>query len=108
MNLTAEIFNDVIVIHTPEDIVADQCDALENCIVSFGRPNVVLDMDATKNIDSKGLTALLNVQDKLRDAAGECKIATTDSTNRKILEITRLDQQFDVFDSIVNAVKSFQ
>ena len=50
---------------------------------------------------------MLNVQDRLRDKGGEAKIATTHSTNRKILEITRLDQQLEVFDSVVEAVKSF-
>jgi hypothetical protein len=28
--------------------------------------------------------------------------------NRKILEITRLDEQLDVFDSVIDAVKSFR
>jgi anti-sigma B factor antagonist len=69
---------------------------------------VVLDVDATESIDSKGLASLLNVQDKLRDAGGEAKIATTNPNNRKILEITRLDQQLEVFDSVVDAVKAFQ
>ena len=68
---------------------------------------IVLDLDATETIDSTGLATLLNVQDGLRDKGGESKIATTNSTNRKILEITRLDQQIEVFDSVVVAVKSF-
>ena len=39
---------------------------------------------------------------------GDVKIATTNAINRKILEITRLDQQLEVFDSVIDAVKSFQ
>ncbi len=38
---------------------------------------------------------------------GEAKIAATNLNNRKIFEITRLDQQLEVFDSVVDAVKSF-
>ncbi len=108
MTLPTEIFGDVIVVHTPEELGAEQCDAFEAYVPTLERPNVVLDLDATETLDSKGLTALLNVQDRLRDARGEAKIATTNATNRKILEITRLDQQFEVFDSVVEAVKSFQ
>lgn len=108
MNLQTEIFGDVIVAHTPEELGADQCDGFEGQIVSLDRHNVVLDMDATETIDSKGLTALLDVQDKLRDMNGEAKIATANLTNRKIFELTRLDQQLEVFDSVVDAVKSFQ
>ena len=108
MNLPAEIFGNVIVVHTPEELGAEQCDGFEAYIPTLERRNVVLDMDATEMIDSKGLTALLDVQDKLRDANGEAKIATSNSNNRKILEITRLDQQLEVFNSVVEAVKSFQ
>ncbi len=55
MNLHTEIFGDVIVVHTPEELGADQCDAFEAYIPSLERHNVVLDMDATETIDSKGL-----------------------------------------------------
>jgi anti-sigma B factor antagonist len=108
MNLPTEIFGDVIVVHTPEELGADQCDNFEAYLPTLERHNVVLDMDSTEMIDSKGLTSLLNVQDKMRDMAGEVKIATGNLSNRKILEITRLDQQLEVFDSVVDAVKSFQ
>ena len=107
MNLPTEIFDNVIVVHTPEEFGADQCDGFVAYVSSLERPNVVLDLDATETLDSKGLAALLNVQDELRDASGEAKIATTNASNRKILEITRLDQQLEVFDSVVEAVKSF-
>jgi len=108
MNLPTEIFGDVIVVHTPEELGADQGDALEAYVPTLERQNVVFDLDSTETIDSKGLTALLNVQDKLRDMQGEAKVATTNPNNRKIFEITRLDQQLEVFDSVVDAVRSFQ
>ncbi len=108
MNLPTEIFGDVIVVHAPEELGADQCDGFEACVRALERTKVVLDMDATETLDSKGLASLLDLQDALRDAAGEMKIATTNATNRKILEITRLDQQIEVFDNLVEAVKSFQ
>lgn len=108
MNLPTEIFGEVIVVHIPEDLATDQSDGFESYVPSLDRHNVVLDLDATETIDSKGLTAMLNVQNKLRDASGEVKIATTNLNNRKIFEITRLDQQLEVFDSVLDAVKSFQ
>jgi len=107
MNLQTEIFGDVIVVHTPEELGAEQSEAFEEYVPTLDRRNVVLDLDATESLDSKGLESLLNAQDKLRDAGGEAKIATPHATNRKILEITRLDQQFEVFDSVIDAVKSY-
>ena len=50
--------------------------------------------------------ALLSVQDALREKGGEAKIAATNATNRKIFEITRLDQHLEIFDSVIDAVKS--
>jgi hypothetical protein len=38
---------------------------------------------------------------------GDLKISTHNLANRKILEITRLDQQLEVYDSVIDAVKSF-
>jgi len=108
MNLPTEIFGDVIVVHAPEELRAEGCEEFEAYVPTLERDNVVLDVDNTEEIDSKGLTALLNVQDVLRDRGGEVKIAATNPVNRKIFEITRLDQQLEVFDSVVDAVKSFQ
>lgn len=107
MNLPTEIFGDVIVVHTPEELGADQCEDFESYLPTLERNNIVLDLDNTEMLDSRGLTALLNVQEHVREKAGDIKIAASNPNNRKIFEITRLDQQLEVFDSVINAVKSF-
>jgi len=108
MNLPTEIFGQVIVVHTPDELAADPAVSLEGYLPGLERPNVVLDLDGTELIDSRGLTALLNAQDQLRAGGGELKIATTNATNRKLLEITRLDAQLEVFESVLEAVRSFR
>ena len=108
MNLPTEIFGEVIVVHTPEELGTDQCEEFEAYVQTLERNNVVLDVDNTEELGSRGLEALLNVQDALRDAEGDLKIAATNPTNRKIFEITRLDQQLEVFHSVIDAVKSFR
>ena len=108
MNLPTEIFGEVIVVHTPEEVGNDQSARLETFLTSLERQNVVVDLDSTESLDSSGLTTLVNVQDALRECDGDLKIATTNAMNRKILELTRLDQHLDVFDSVIEAVKSFQ
>jgi anti-sigma B factor antagonist len=107
MNLSQEIFGDVIVVHSPDELEAEQCDGFEACFSTIDIQNVVLDLDGTESIDSKGLTALLNVQDRLREKLGDLKISANNSNNRKILELTRLDQQLEIFESVMDAVKSF-
>jgi anti-anti-sigma factor len=106
MNLPTEIFGDVIVVHTPEELGAEQADGFEAFLTNLERNQIVLDLDGTEGIDSKGLTALLNVQDTLREHGGDVRIATANTNNRKIFEITRLDQHLEIFDTVIDAVKS--
>ena len=108
MNLPTEIFGDVIVVHTPEELGADQADQFETYVPTLERSRVVLDLDSTELIDSRGLAALLGIQERLQHVGGQVKIAATSFANRKILEITRLDRQLEVFENVVDAVRSFQ
>jgi anti-sigma B factor antagonist len=107
MNLPTEIFGEVIVVHSPDELGVDQAESFEELLTHLERRNLVLDLDSTELLDSRGLTALLNVQETLRGLGGDIKLAAS-AVNRKILEITRLDQQLDVFESVIDAVKSFR
>jgi anti-anti-sigma factor len=108
MNFATEIFGDVVVVHTPEELNDDRAIPFAKYLGDLEQKKVVLDLDNTETIDSVGLKSLIDNQSRLRDAMGMLKIATTNSTNRKILEITRLDLQLEVFDSVIDAVKSFR
>jgi anti-sigma B factor antagonist len=107
MKLPTEIFGEVVVVHTPEELGADTAENLEQFLTSQERNNVIVDLDGSETIDSGGLEALLNAQEALRALQGDLKIATGNAANRKILEITRLDEQLEVFDTVIDAVKSF-
>ena len=107
MNLSTEIFGEVIVVHTPEEVGADQAERMERYLTTLERHKVVVDLDGTEQLDSAGLALLLSAQESLRALDGDLKITTTNATNRKILEITRADQQLEVFDAMIDAVKSF-
>jgi anti-sigma B factor antagonist len=108
MNLPTEIFGDVVVVHTPEELGAEQSEAFEAYVPTLERSRVVLDLDGTELLDSRGLTAVLSIQDRLRESGGDIKLSSTNATNRKIFEITRLDHHVEMFDSVIEAVKSFQ
>jgi anti-sigma B factor antagonist len=108
MNLPSEIFGNVIVVHAPEELTAEAAEQFEAYLPTLERENVVLDVDKTEILDSRGLEALLDCQDALGRRGGRMKISAAGATNRKILEITRLDRQLEVFSSVIDAVKSFQ
>jgi anti-anti-sigma factor len=107
MKLPTEVFGPVVVVHTPEEVGADNAGLLEQFLTSLERSQVIVDLNGSETIDSGGLEALLNAQESLRALQGDLKISTSNPANQKILEITRLDQQLEVFESVIDAVKSF-
>jgi anti-sigma B factor antagonist len=107
MKLPTEIFGDVIVVHTPDEVTIENGEELEDLLTTLERSSVIVDMDGTELLDSGGLEAILKSMDSLRIMGGDLKVATDNAINRKIFEITRLDQQIDVHSSVLEAVKSF-
>lgn len=107
MKMPMEVFGDVVIVHTPEELGADISTQFRNFMTTLEQQKIVVDLDGTEAFDSEGLESLLDVQDELRESNGDLKIISNNNVNRKILEITRLNQHLEVFDSVIDAVKSF-
>lgn len=107
MNLPTEIFGAVIVVHTPSELGAGESSQIQEYLTTREQVNVIVDLDGTEAISSEGLTALLDAQVELRERDGDLKITSSNAVNRKILEITRIDQQVEVFDSVIDAVRGY-
>jgi len=109
MKLTTENFGAVTVIHTPEDLAERMGEVVKDSVrfqIGQGRRSVVLDMSVTETFDSAGLTALIDCKDLVGEVGGDLKICALTTTGGKIFELTRLDQQFDLFESLIDAVKA--
>ena len=107
MKMPTEVFGDVIVVHAPEELGDDAATSFQHFLTTLGQQKVIVDLDGTESFDSDGLESLLAAQEELRLDAGELKIISSNAVNRKILDITRLDQHLEVFESVIDAVKSF-
>ena len=107
MKMPTEVFGDVVIVHAPEELGEDASTPFQHFVTTLEQQKVVVDLDGTESLDSEGLECLLDVQDELRESSGELKIISSNTVNRKILEVTRLSQQLEVFDSVIDAVKSF-
>lgn len=111
MQITTEIFGNVLVAHTPDELTDDtSSDFVDSLTKALNEQHfqVVLQMDRSEVLDSAGLTALLDLQDLTRENGGNLKISGLEEPGTKILEMTRLDQRIDVFDSVIDAVASFR
>ena len=107
MKMPTEVFGDVVIVHAPEELGDDVATQFQNFVAALGQRKVVVDLDGTESFDSEGLACLLDAQGDLRESQGDLKIISSNNVNRKILEITRLNQHLEVFDSVIDAVKSF-
>lgn len=107
MKLPSEVFGQVVVVHTPKEVHEDNADLIEGFLTTIDQTKIVLDMDGTETIDSSGLAMLLDVQEILQGRDGQLKVCTANHSNRKILEITRLDEHLEVYESVIDAVRSF-
>lgn len=72
---------------------------------SLGR--VVVDASGIPFVDSSGLEALADVSEELGRGGQALKLCSTNETVREVLELTDLASQFEHFEDIQTAVRSF-
>ncbi|GAH83317.1 unnamed protein product, partial [marine sediment metagenome] len=76
-------------------------------IVTAHKAGIVLDMSNIGFIDSEGLERLLWANDYCNENNCPLRLAVLDENCAKILEITRLESEFDCHAELAEAVKSF-
>ncbi len=68
---------------------------------------IVLDMSGVAYADSVALEALLDFADRQRSDGQSAKVAGLTDTFREILDVTDLLGEFEPFDTVETAVRSF-
>ena len=72
---------------------------------SLGR--VIVDASAVPFVDSVGLEALADVSEEMSRGGQALKLCGANETVREVLEITDLASQFEHFEDMLTAVRSF-
>lgn len=67
----------------------------------------VLDMEKTEYLDNAGLESIDDLMARLIQSGGQLKASGLRAGCRKIFELTRFDRRIDLFDSLIDAVRSF-
>ncbi len=110
MKIDTQNHNDISVLTLQGEFTAEAIksfqDAVSNVLASK-TAGLVVDMSKVMSMDSHTLECLLDLNDSCRENVRQLKLAGLDETCRKILEITRLLKEFDVYDDVAEAVKSF-
>jgi anti-anti-sigma factor len=71
------------------------------------RPRVVLDCSRMRQLDSAGIHVLLECLEEAMKRNGDVKLAAMPSATAAVLRVTQVDSLFEAFDSITEAVESF-
>jgi anti-anti-sigma factor len=82
------------------------CEELQPLLES-DRPRIVLDCSQIQDVDSAGIEMLLHCTEEAMKRNGDLKLAAMSPAAAVILELTRVDRLFEVFDTTEEAVRSF-
>lgn len=110
MRVSTQDYNDITVVELQGDLDSDSAELLKNKItdtVAKHRTGIVLDMSTVGFVDSQGLELLLWVRDFCNQNKTQLRLAGLDENCEKILEVTRLENEFDRYAELAEAVKSF-
>lgn len=73
-----------------------------DCFTKYA--DIVLQLDQVEFIDSSGLGALVRLMQAARSKGGDLKLSGVPANIRKMLEMTHLLAQFEVYDSVEEAI----
>jgi anti-anti-sigma factor len=110
MRINVQKYNAVTVVELQGEIDGELADGLKDAvtqIVAERGTGIVLNMNDVSFINGQGLELLLWVRDYCRRHKVQLRLAGLDENCEKILEITRLANEFDRHTELAEAVKSF-
>jgi len=110
MKIKTQDYNEVTVVQLQGDLDGEFTEPLRNTvtdIIAAKRAGVVFDMSDVGFVDSQGLEQLLWTRDYCNENNCQLRLAGIDETVAKIMEVTQLENEFDHYSELSEAVKSF-
>src|SRR6516225_4577132 len=71
------------------------------------RPQLVFDLSQVVQLDAAGVEMLLRCMSEAHKRDGDVKLASLSQHAAVVLELTRTERLFEIYDSSVDAVRSF-
>ena len=110
MNVNAESYGQAVLINVNGELNEDALnvfrETIEHQLQTQDVIDVVINLEAVPFIDSAVFEYLLELQDQLAGRMGQVKMVNCDENIMKILEITRMSKEFELYPDIAQAVKA--
>jgi len=87
---------------------AEELNSALHKIIDEGKKNVVLDLDGVTVLNSSGFGILVSSYTTVKNGGGELKLARISNKIEGLLSITKLNQIFEQYPSVEEALKSFE
>jgi anti-anti-sigma factor len=100
----------VVVKRVPERLNLQQARRFAGEVQPFlrsDRPQIVLDLSQVKQIDAAGVDMLLHCMGEAMKRDGDVKLASLSPQAAVILEMTRTDRLFEIYDTSTDAARSY-
>ncbi len=110
MRVRTQNYNEVTVVEIQGEFDLEYMDLFQNTVygvIAEDKSGIVLDLSSVTFIDSVGLEQLLWARDYCNENNCQLKLAGLDENCSKILEVTQLENKFDRYLELAEAVKSF-
>ncbi len=72
-----------------------------------GKKNIVIDLSGVTYVNSTGMGTLIRNYTTVMNSGGKLKLASINERMRGLLSITKLNQIFEIYDTVEDAVNSF-
>jgi len=110
MKINTQDYNNVTVVELHGEFTTDFVEPFRDTadkLINSGKKGIVLDMNGTTFVDSIGLEQLLWLRDYCYEKKCQLKLANLGEDCSTILRITQLENKFDRYNELAEAVKSF-
>lgn len=76
-------------------------------LLSSDRPQLVFDFSSVRRMDAAGVDMLLECMADVMKYDGDLKLAALSAQAAVVLELTRADRLFEIYETVSDAVRSF-
>jgi anti-sigma B factor antagonist len=110
MKINKKTIGDVVVFKPEGRLDASNASSFKKNIADETPPEskIVIDLSDLEFLDSSGIGTLISIHRKCSGKDGGLKFVCLHDRIRQILELTRADRLFDIYDDTETAARSFQ
>jgi len=109
MNIPVEDYGHAVILKPKGELTEDTLggfrEVVDHQLAEDAVVDVIVDMEEIAFVDSMVLEYLLDLQERLQEKFGQVRFAGCNDNVAKILEMTRLDLVFEVFENTDDAVR---